>query len=311
MGESLTRAFYPLLLAVTLGVPLAGNAAAEDDVSVSITPATAKIRACDPLFVKVSVRNQSTRRVEIAPELSCETGTLQFQVRPAGQGEFQNLDVNGQGEVGLSAARPTAVEPSQKCVSYGVLFARARKNSWPSFAEPGRFEVRAVVATGTAAAGTKRLWTSESVKIDVGEIPETQLRAVESSKDWLGGFITTQSVNVLTDEDNISALCEILSDCELKTTLQWLGAVRAVMRADIGGKRDVVLEAFAQKRKRLSPVIAEIATLVLAETALKNEDWSILQKQLEEIREDSPQHKKLRLQLEIHRDDLARKGGVQ
>ena len=283
--QRLTRARLFLPLAVLVGASPCTRGA--ESAHVTLTAASAALRACDPLFLKVTLENRGTEALALPRPLGDKFGTLRLEMRPLGAARFQPARTRGSG-LKDGEFPPTVVPPGGRLASHAVLF-RYRQSA--VFAAPGTYELRAVVRLGETEA------VSEPVLIEVRPIPEAEAQLIERAGPVLEDTLEAASVGQVTPAQWAEWESK-LSDSALKRSLRWLRLAAALGAASDPAVREELRRQFNQHRRQADPVTAEWMDLVLARQLARLGRWTEVNALLANFKEPSYELTRLRNQAE-------------
>lgn len=245
-----------------------------DKVSLEIVLASSKLRACDPLLVKVRLENNSREDHALSMPLGKETGTVKYEVRIKGDRDFVGITTPWTGAFCLA---PLKIPAGSKHACYDVLFCSNKKII---FDKPGVYELRATVHL----VGQKV--EAAPFTVEVEAIPEQERTVIERDADFLERYLMNFcSLRESYDVKQADWILRDLTKSKLKDVLACVPFLRAITDAKNAEAKKKAHEAYETYRKQLDPVCAEAVDLFLAGMFSEQKDLDSLRTLLQRITE--------------------------
>jgi hypothetical protein len=296
------QALLALLCAAgpAVGTPLAELGTSE---SVILTAATPRIRALDPLFLKITFQNPRPGPLSLPRPLGDQFGTLRLEMRPRGSERYSAL-VTKFHNSDCARRSPLILAKSEIYTTYEILF---HSRDGYVFTRPGVYELRVAVFI------EDQEYRSKPITLRVAPISDAERLHIERLSIVKNGPVKTRNllntaigVHPLwegpdgTDISSLTAIEKSLSISVLKQTLRCLLTVHSVGAAQTPAEKTRAQEMLATLQTNLDPVTRESLELILALQYFDKREWTELDKAVRTIPERSFHRDSLEQQLDIH-----------
>jgi hypothetical protein len=268
-----------------------------DSVEVILIAEIHTIRQLDPLLVKVCADNNTRRPVVRAVLFGDEYGSVTFEMRRAGAGDYQRIRtvytgisspiVRGKGRL-----TQADIPPGDRYVSYEMLPG----GGYPGISSnPGTFELRAIVNLGgnriaSAPVEIQVLPITDEDRKVLAEIAGVRPRGAAAAKgrtNWLEILVATSVVDDPGGIDRFRLLQQKLNDGYLKRTVGRLLATHALCAARTPAEKNEALGAFMKLYDQMDPLTAEVTDLILARAYISSGDYPSAEFHMNRIKDRS------------------------
>lgn len=243
------------------------------EIDVELTPATTKLRACDPLFVKVVIHNRSTSPFQQVRLLVAMMGGVSFEVRHLETGTV-TYPYSGYGMSVVTG--PLSIDPGESQSALELLLDWERHLI---FARPGRYSIRAAIPLSTSSSESKQVnQFSNQVEVEVDPAPQQEIDLIEKSLPALSMRIRGPIGGAAPPDkfsSELKSLEQKLSDSVLKRTLRWSAAFQALIGAtdDVTREKERTNLILVTQKLKVDAVTREVVDLLVAQALARMNQW--------------------------------------
>lgn len=241
---------------------------------VSLAISSSNLRSLDPLFAKVTLKNDGDQPIQFSRDVTMQSGHIKFEIYSADGKSIARAFPKGAG-AGYAASAPWALKPSSSFACHGVfLFDR---NSF--LREPGLYTLKAsvVVPDGT-------LIDSPPTDLAIQSRPKNEEAAIRRNQAPLystidGRFSPSQIPVEIID------IHKSFEPCALKSALLLLQLV-ASLDAEKTDRLAVEAQIW-EYRRDADEVMADMICIWVADRYFRQEQWKDAERVLTRLGEPS------------------------
>lgn len=279
-----SHAFSAVLIALLL--QLASTPALGGKGVVTLSPATDKILAGDPLHVRVLLHNDGPNAAIFGQPMSNATGNVRFELRSIDAPAFAPIQLADQGMLQYKMAKVISVDPKTEMAAFEVLFKI--RNGGLVFSEDGTYDIRAVVGyLDGANPKAVRVVTSEPVRITVGKRPDSELAMIRKSLADIQSSISAHGIDEGVTDEKLARVVKNLQESRLTWTLRAALLFHRIQAAKDAAAWRAAQEPLDKLRKESDEVSAEILSLILAQEYSQLHAWTLAHDALKQAKHRS------------------------
>jgi hypothetical protein len=268
------------LVAFTLLCVFRSGTSMGHNIIVTLAADCTSIRAYDPVFLKVTIRNEGDGPVVSRHPIGACFGSVSFYRTWPGH-KSHRVNTKLQGMICVTS-ESWSLLPGEEYVAHELLFVDKPDLGANGFifSQVGRQQIVARVAIGGSTL------TSNCVTFDVQDRPDVERDKIVENQRLLWVVIDAHHVGSGLKPSVLSSFAAELGPSNLKATLEWNSAVFAAQRVDdqnlFQTRRDL-----KEIRRHCDPVINEIIALKMARYYAKSKDWNAAKSELSILKQRS------------------------